>query len=69
MTATTAPTPDDLMRAQIDHYYAEAAKLQNESAKLQKEAFWYPWIALAVAVLGSAPFWGAVLLLAGRGHG
>lgn len=41
----------ELKMAELERIRMEAEKLRAETVKLQKEANWFPWLSLAVALI------------------
>ena len=41
----------ELKMAELERIKMEAEKLRSETVKLQKEAKWFPWLSLAVALI------------------
>ncbi|AKI27691.1 hypothetical protein [Moraxella phage Mcat17] len=41
----------ELKMAELERIKMEAEKLRAETVKLQKEANWFPWLSLAVALI------------------
>lgn len=41
----------ELKMAELERIKMEAEKLRAETVKLQKEASWFPWLSLAVALI------------------
>ncbi|WP_194162156.1 hypothetical protein [Moraxella catarrhalis] len=41
----------ELKMAELERIKMEAEKLRAETLKIQKEATWFPWLSLAVALI------------------